>query len=161
MRLPRGLLSLLETKSLGRNPASFESELRLSLEMLDFYLPPPEFITDNTNGVNIVASADVGDVVVPNDEMWVVRAVGGACTGVVGGGVNGHVNLVILSGTTLAMALNETTLPNIAVGQTFRRGTPLGSPLFAHPGTTFRLRAEPVNGTASFSNTILFHRLRV
>lgn len=160
-RLPRGLLSLLDTKSLGKNPPSYEDELQLTLDTLGIYLPPPEYLVSNTNGLGIVAPADVGDIVVPNGELWVVRNVGSSVTATVGGGILGMVNMAIISGATTATYLHEQSTPTVAVGNSYRRGFTLPQLLYAPPGTTFRLRAEPVNGTASFANNILFHRLTI
>lgn len=159
-RLPRGLLSLLDTKSLGRNPPSFDEELRVTLDAYQHYLPPPAAITTTTAG--IVAAANAGIVTVPAQEMWVVRVVGGRMTSTVGGGVQSGTLMVQPSGTGVSVAIfPQLRTAALVVGESARQGGLLPHLYLAGPGTLFLNRIDLVAGTIDAQTLVLAHRLRV
>lgn len=83
-QLPRGLLSLLDIKNLGRNPLTLNQDfVQGILELSDFYLSFREHFRGLTNSVNIpgfftadvIAAVGVPIPQIPQDEVWLVHRV--------------------------------------------------------------------------------------
>lgn len=161
MRLPRALLSLLDTKSLGKNPPTYSEELALTLDAYEHYLPAPTAFTATTAG--IVAVANAGIVTVPSTDLWIVRVVAGRITATVGGGIQTGTLMVQPSGTGVSMALYpQLRTAALAVGETARQGGWVPGGFFvAGPGTLFLNRIDLVAGTIDAQTLLLAHRLRV
>lgn len=161
MRLPRALLSLLDTKSLGKNPPTYGDELALTFETYEHYLPAPTAFTATTAG--IVVAANAGIVTVPATDLWVVRVVSGRMTATVGGGVQAGTLMVQPSGTGISMALYpQLRTAALVVGESARQGGWVPGGFFlAGPGTLFLNRIDLVAGTIDAQTLILAHRLRI
>ena len=160
MRLPRGLLSMFDSKSTGANPPDYVDELRLVADMYQHYLPPQEFISDATGSPTAVA-ADIGDIQVPNGEMWVVRASGFRVSGVSASGTVTVANIMLLAGSSVSISLPEQVHASSLGGTAavFRRVHFFSPLLIAEPGTIFRTRVDDTTVNINVSNQLLFHRL--
>jgi len=77
-RVPSGLLSLFQIKSLGENPNRFEDAVRPTLEMSNFYFATTTLRNTEAESTN-VSQADQGTalaiVEVPTGEIWAVRSI--------------------------------------------------------------------------------------
>lgn len=158
MRLPRALLSLLDTKSLGQNPPVYPDELQVVLDAYEHYLPNASFLIATTGAT--VAPANIGDITVPQQEFWLVRELGGQITSTVGGGLCWVTPLIQPSGSTTSLTALPRVADTLAVGDSLRAGGMLPESILMGPGSVFRLRLDKVAGTVTGNCTVLAHRFR-
>lgn len=161
MRLPVGLLSFFDTKSLGQNPPQFDESLRVVCDMYNHYLPNSELSVIQANGI-AAGAADAGDITVPNGEAWVVRGMGVNTAGAAGGVTATISMLIIPSGSSFGMNVGTSVVRTTGGAGIVIRHSHWFDPFYiAMGGTTFRHRIDDSSVITNNSTQLLFHRLRV
>lgn len=158
MRFPRGLLSMFESKALGKNPPSYEDEVRLVSNMYEHYLPIEELVVDTT-GSPIAAEGAIGPIVIPNSEVWILRSLSFVVGFSAGGGNQRIALLAFLAGAPLTHRIGNPVEGGVAATQ-FLSVAWNGTHLYG-PGTSFFGSVDLITGSLTASLTATFNRLTV
>ena len=167
-RVPQGLLSILDAKTLGETPATLGNEVQPGLEMLELYLSNVPI--DARTAQQTVTSASTGSTValveVPAGELWAIIGVTASLV---------LVSSTIASGMTFAAVFRNTqtaldvTIDHVedATPAIVLAGASCGKiwekPLLAPPGTIFgnqMLDISGAGGNLSALTSVAFRRLQ-
>lgn len=90
-RLPFGFQSLLDSKTLGKNPGLLNQEVRPVLDMERFFKPPLLRRAQATGTWNAVGSS--AQVSVPSNELWEIWSVEAGALNNFAAGASGRINI--------------------------------------------------------------------
>lgn len=168
-RLPRGLLSFLDTNTQGVNPAQLLETVTGNLDLEPFYRSLVRYENLTVTAVGAAASTQAASVFVPIDELWLLHGVSIQVNNT-GGAVASNFRYTVrqfnpLTGATFlpqAVLLPTRTLQGtgfgISAGETFFDGQVFSRPFTCVPGAVLSLELGPFTGAASvdcaFSATI-------
>lgn len=173
-RIPAGLLSYFQIKSLGQNPSAFEDNVRPTLDLREFY---------NTSlGLQIATESqslvDVGDrdttiaeITIPSNEIWICRGIQSTanCTAFAANEyVVGYPRLLEINGAVTAFFFTDEIEKDgggamqTLVGETIVRGKVFDNPLMLPGGAKIGSFIGLANGTthkSTVATRILYYKI--
>lgn len=171
-RLPRGLLSFVDSKTQGVNPASLTEEVQAILDLEPFYRSIARYETFAATNSAATGSAYAISVAVPNDEVWLLHS---ATIRLLGNGATAATGLRVALNTfpvyssplfgvsNLVNITSGTTGFTLGVFEEFFQGVTFSRPFVMAPGWPIGVYlngfAGPANIEAGFS--IVFNRCQV
>lgn len=143
-RVPQGLLGLLDTKTLGKNPDDLLSTVQPTIDLKALFLANSGLTGTAVIEAGIVAG-DIGNVVatvtVPAGELWWVQSVASdVVVGPGGAGAEYGISPVIVTATGFGFHVLQGPRLDTTLAATERRvttWTPPGDGVLAGPGTVF------------------------
>ena len=164
-RVPRGLQSLLDSKSLGVNPTELMQTVSPTVDLAYFWYADKPLLGAfaSTVGGAIGTSASV---TIPNGELWAVVNVAGECLSAAAAD-NPRFSLRVRGGFASAIAntLAESSpyiTPAAGANETFRVGWTSVNPWLLGPGTNFDVFAgKAVNAGCTFTIRVAYYQLAI
>jgi len=146
-RLPLGLLSFLDIKQMGKNPAALGDVLLPVLEMGEFFLGPHVSRRAST-GVSVTGVGNFAtDLVVPNGKVWIVRQAVLRSSAVLGAATTIRA-AVELTGPDGSYVLNGDQ-DTATVGERLSAVMELGRPIIATAGQVYSVQCLSFAGLAT------------
>jgi hypothetical protein len=147
-RVPRGLLSLIDSRTQGKNPDVFGDIVQPTFDMMSMIAMSKGYETVSASTLGVpVPSVGLGQVTVPNSEVWMVRLADASIVAQ-DATINARVALEYQdSASSTRMVLFETTLANLLlVGASTAAARVFHLPFLASGGSTFSTNITMISG---------------
>lgn len=159
---PFGFLATLNAKSTGETPTETEQRLRLSMEMLPYYLASIPIQSAGSSNAAASVAGNSTNVQIPQGEAWQVIA---AKASIVGGtaGQPGSVGFSIgpPDGSNACVVAYQPPLTIIAATQVIEAPWGAPAPVIFGPGTLFYGVLEASTTALTLSVRVLYRALKV
>lgn len=167
-RVPKGLLPLLDAKTLGRTPSESLDVLQPTLELGSFYATDIPYQIGVNFSLVVDAVGSYAPVTVPDGKLWMVYNVGYVFTALAAGGgrVQGWIRFRPSSaaiGVPFGESLQVGTGLQIAgIGESVAKSQTFESPFMAPSGSVFELQnGEAIGNNARADVYVLYRELSV
>jgi hypothetical protein len=148
--IPDGFLSLLQLKQTGRNPSSMAEFIQPTVDFTDWYAAATAEIVSSTTTIRSAVGIAVTDLVVPQNETWLVAAA--TCSVAPAAGVTAARCQVAVQNTNAAGTFLIYASPTVAVPGGSAAWLPLvDRPIILRPNDTFVLNAIEYAGVGNIT----------
>lgn len=162
-RFPQGLLALLDLKTRGENPNQLGNTVQAGVDLLPFYELGQGWRWSSNAALGVALNA-VAPVLVPNDEVWLIRLAFIKVTAVAAGSWSGHLSggpvsslANILPLTSAGIGLGTGSFTPSATGQTFVQIFEPKMPMLVGPGWGFYSFTDTAAGGGFTCQTGVLH----
>jgi len=166
-RVPRGLLSLIDSRTQGKNPDVFGDVVQPTFDMFNMLAMSKGFETVSATTLAVpVISTGLGRVTVPAGEVWIVRLADASATAQ-DATFSARIALNYQdSSSSVTVALFETTLANLLlVGASTSAVRVFHLPFLASAGSSFSTQITVISGVTvngmDCQTSVNFVRLQV
>lgn len=162
-RFPKGLLPLLDAKTMGRTPAETDPRLQFGLDLSQFYQFDIPLEDEAANSVTVNAVGEYCRITVPNLQAWLVERISGTLTAVGAAPTSAAIALRVgATGVSQMDYDSSAPSPLVAVGNSVTRGVEFNRPKLFAGGSFFAIRnCIALAGNQRMDLVVHFRRLSV